>query len=236
MSDNTDKRTATQKIEDLEKVVTVLYQATTQIKSAVESLLPLQGDMALVKEALKLLNKKTEAIVQVAKSDSGITVESVSSLVTNMNVQDLKEQVAGYLANGHLVAADTVASDSYIVCEELNKDGSIANPRVQFRVNSQDQETANALTGKKVGDVIDFGENRFSAKILEIYTVTEPKAPEAQAPAPETPAAEAQAPAAEAAPSAVAPAQDPLPAESPVQTFVPSDLSAAQAPAAAAGN
>ena len=46
------------------------------------------GDMALVKDALKLLNKKAEAIVQVAKPESGISEASVNALVTSMNVEE----------------------------------------------------------------------------------------------------------------------------------------------------
>ncbi len=171
-----DKRTATQRIEDLEKVVTMLYQATAQIKNATENLLKSQGDMVLVKDALKLLNKKVEAIVQVATPESGITVTSVSNLVVKMNVEDLTAQVAGYVSNGHLTPADEVAANSYLVCEEYNADGTLANPRIQFRLDSQTPETNASLTGKKVGDTVTFGENKFSAKILEIYTLAEPAA------------------------------------------------------------
>ena len=180
MTDNktaTDNRTATQKIEDLEKVVTILYQAVGQMKNATEHLLKSQGDMALVKDALKLLNKKTEAIIQVAKPETGITVASVSTLVIKMNVDDLTAQVAGHVASGNLVATDTVAADSYLVAEELNADGTLANPRIQFRLDSQEPATVELLKGKKVGDTISFGENKFSAKLLEIYSVVEPKAP-----------------------------------------------------------
>ena len=99
-----------------------------------------------------------------------------------------------------------------------------------------------ALKDKKAGDTVAFGENKFSAKILEIYAIVEPKAEE-------TPAAQAEAsPAAEAAPAAEVAPSDPateaasgpansaldLPAESPVPEFVPSDMGAGQA--AASGN
>lgn len=193
MSGNTDNRTATQKIEDLEKVVTMLYQATQQTITRVDALTTLQGDMSLVKDALKILNKKTEAIIQTASPETGITIASVSGLVIKMNVEDLTAQVASYVANGHLTAAEEVSDNSYLVAEELNQDGTVANPRIQFRLDSQDESTTAALKGKKAGDVISFGENRFSAKILEIYSIVEPKAPEAAAPAPEAPAQAAPA-------------------------------------------
>lgn len=243
MSEQADKRTATQKIEDLEKVVTMLFQNVAILKNATDSLMRSQGDMGLVKDALKLLNKKTEATILAAKPETGISIASVSALVVQMNVDELKAQVESYLKGGHLTLAEEVASDSYIVCEEYNRDGSLASPRTQFRVDSQDEATGAVLKGKKAGDMVDFGETKFPAKILEIYSIVEPKPTEEQsalntsaAPAPEvTPAAsdssdvsatEATAPATEAAPtaqdtplgSAASPGQplSALPAESPV--------------------
>ena len=225
MSENNDKRTATQKIEDLEKVVTVLYQNMAILKNGIDTLMRSQGDMGLVKDALKLLNKKTEATILAAKPETGISVASVSDLVVKMNVEELKAQVASYLSGGHLASAEEVAADSYIVCEEYNRDGSLASPRTQFRVDSQDEATQGALKGKKAGDTVDFGDTKFLAKTLEVYSITEPKSPEAQAD-PEAPAAESApsipdpAPAPEAAPSgSVASPGQPqaiLPAESPV--------------------
>lgn len=182
MSDNKDTRTATQKIEDLERVVTMLYTTVGALDKATKSLMGTQSDMALVRDALRLLNKKTEAIVQSATPESGITAESVSALVIKMNVEDLKAQVEEYLKRGNLVPADEVGPTSYLVCEESNADGTIANPRIQFRLDSQDEATQAALTGKKAGDSASFGEGKFSATILEVYTLVDNPAP---TPAPE---------------------------------------------------
>ena len=215
---STDNRTATQRIEDLEKVVTALYQATSQLQNVVGALQngtqAIQNDTVLIKEALKLINKRTEAIIQVAAPESGITDAVVSALVVKMNVADLTEQVKNYVAQGQMTATDTVAVDSYLVCEELDKEGNVVNPRIQFRLDGQDDNTRAALLGKKVGEVANFGEDRFSAKLLEIYTILPTKAETAPAAA-ETPAAEA-APA-ETAPAETAPAaptQEALPPES----------------------
>jgi hypothetical protein len=173
--------------------------------------------MALVKDALRLLNKKAEAIIQTAASETGITAAAVSDLVIKMNVEDLTAQVAGYVANGHLTPAEVVAADSYLVAEEFAADGTLANPRIQFRLDSQDKATQDALMGKKAGDSISFGGDKLSAKVLEIYSLVTPKAPEAPAAeaAPEAPAAEdegSDAPAADAndvAPAAEAAAEAP---------------------------
>jgi hypothetical protein len=214
MSDNTDKRTATQRIEDLEKVVTGLYNNMNEAFTALRSMQNVQSDLVVVKEALKIINKKVEAIVQVANESTGITVDSVSALVVKMNVEDLKAQVESYVNGGQLAPTDTVAADSYLVCEELTADGTVTNPRVQFRLDSQEKTTADLFLGKKAGDTVSFGENKLDAKVLEVYTLLPPKtetAPETAQSAPE-----AAQPAAEAAPAEAAPAQalQELPAES----------------------
>ncbi len=180
MSENTDKRTATQKIDDLEKVVTLLYQSLNQHKSVLEALQPLAKEVSVLKEVAKLLDRKTDAIVKVAKSETGIDVAAVKSQVEQWNIEDMKGQVAGHLTNGYLAPTDAVADDSYVVCEELAPDtGTVVNPRIQFRLDSQADETKNLLRGKKVGDTAKFGETKYDLKILEIYTLTTPKAPEA---------------------------------------------------------
>lgn len=212
---NTDNRTATQRIEDLEKVVTMLYQAAADSKNAVENLLRAQGDIGLIKEALKLLNKKTEAIIQVASLESGINFDSVKTVVVKMNVEDLTAQVAGYLAAGRLAPTDEVKADSYVVCEEYKADGTLENPRIQFRMDSQQPAESEALMGKKVGDTATFGDGKFTARILELYTLTEPKAPEAPQAAPAAETTPADAPVATEAASVAAEVPTEAPASAP---------------------
>src|ERR1700676_3224719 len=118
MAENKDTRTATQKIEDLEKMVVLLYQSNSELVAAVQNFQRFLGDMALVKDALKLLNRKAEAIVQAASEASGINPNSVSDLVIKMNVEDLKNQVQGYLASGQIEPTDSVTTTSFVVCEE----------------------------------------------------------------------------------------------------------------------
>lgn len=224
MSENTDKRTATQRIEDLESVVANIYQTMLQHKNVMEGLLGLKPELNMVKEALQLLNKKSEAIIQAATPETGITTNSVSDLVVKMNVLDLQAQVASYVQNGHLATAEQVAADSYLVCEESDESGVVVNPRIQFRLDTQDEAANTALAGKKVGDTVSFGEGKLNAKILEIYSITEPKTAEAaaaEATAAEAPATESTATAAPAETQAQslaspnAPAAE-LPTESPV--------------------
>lgn len=244
MSENNDNRTATQRIEDLEQVVTTIYQGVTEIMNSLNStgkrLSTLQEDMVLVKDVLKLLNKKSEAIIQAAKAETGITAASVTDLVVKMNVNDFKNQVAVYLQNNQIVAAETVTDQSFLVCEEINSKGEVVNPRLQFRIDTLEESVKNAFLGKKAGDLISFGGDKLDAKILEVYSLVTPPAPTSEAaPAPvqeatpeAAPAAAEQALAQESAPAAeTAPAEAPaapaadlyaLPTENPTPVFVPS--------------
>jgi uncharacterized coiled-coil protein SlyX len=251
-TNNRDNRTATQRIEDLEKVVSMFYQALAEIHNTIKGLPALQQDMALVRDALKLLNRKAEAIIQSASESSGINYPAVEAIVIKYNVEDLAKQVAGYVAGGQIRPTDTVLTTGFVVGEELNADGTLNNPRTQFRVDSVNETTRDALLGKKVGDLISFGEGKLDLRVLEVYDMTPAQAPTAETPATDAPAADAapaETQAAESAPDAApaeapaadptpAPAADPtpeaaapatelpaLPAETPIAEFVPSDLS-----------
>ncbi len=220
MSENVDKRTATQKIEDLERVVTALYQANEKITNAIQQLAAvgesLQNDNNLMKDALKLLNRKVEAIVQVAASGSSINPESVNAAAVKLTVNEMSDQVAGFVKNGHITSSEEVALNSYVVVEELTQDGVVVNPRVQFRLDSQPKEVQDPLLGKKVGELANFGEGRYDVRVLEVYSILPPKSEvPAEAP-PEAPAAPAEAAPAEVAAPEAPRTLDPLPAESPL--------------------
>ena len=238
MSENkADPRTATQRIEDLEKVLTVLYQDAQRHEEMIAGLSGMKNDMTLVKDALKLINKRTDAIIQSASSDSGITSASVDTLVIQMNVAELVQQTANYVTAGHLAPTDTIVDNTFVVCEEHNSDGKVINPRIQFKLDTQDPATQESLKGKKAGDTVSFGENKFTVKVLEVYSLLDPNAPKAADPAPEAPAPDnstgsteptttaettPEAPAEQAAPAAATEA-NPLPPETPVVQFVPSE-------------
>lgn len=205
--ENTDKRNATQRIEDLERVVTQLYQAATQLQQVTKASLDTQQaqsqDLVLVKEALKLIDRKTKAIIQTASATSGITEDAVRDLVLAMNVEEMAEQVKTYLANDNITPSETVTANSFCVCEEYEND-KLANPRIQFRLDSQGKETTEALLGKKAGDRVDFGADKFGVKILEVYELVAPKA---ETPVETAPPVEAPAP---AAPANEVPAENPI--------------------------
>jgi hypothetical protein len=179
MSDNTDKRTATQKIEDLEKVVTMLCQTVFQLQNTNKALTQLQSDVGLLKHSTKLLDRKLDGVITSASSESGITLDSVKAFMIDASIKELKDQVANHLKNGELLPANEITANGFCVCEEYGTDGAVTDPRVQFRLDSQKKETVDALLGKKPGDLVTFGDNTFSVKILEVYALPPTPSPDA---------------------------------------------------------
>ena len=170
-----DNRTATQRLEALEQVCGALYNTIQELIRANDRIAPLVADVPTLKEAAKLLNKRVEALVSVADASSGISAETVSAKMVEMNVSELKDQIGAWVTNGALVANETGAdSESFVVAEETTVDGTVANPRVQFPMRSQSTEIQANILGKKVGDKVDLGAEKLGLTILELYTITPP--------------------------------------------------------------
>lgn len=176
MSENkTDTRTATQRLDDLEKIAQALYNTVNELINANDKIAPLVADVPVMKQAIGLLNKRIEAVVSTANEASGITAEAVSAKMVEMNVVDLKDQIAGWLSTGALVPVDTIDDNSFVVAEEVDATGTVVNPRTQFPMSSQSSpDVRNALAGAKVGANITIGEDKLQLNILEIYSISEP--------------------------------------------------------------
>lgn len=170
-----DNRTASQRLDDVEKVAASLYSAIQQLVRVNDNIAKLVNDIPLLKEAAKLLNKRIDAVVTTANETTGINLNSVASKMIEMNVQELKEQVTTWELNGDLSPAETVTEKSFVVAEELTAEGTVANPRVQFPFASQNEDVGSKILGKKAGDTAEFGEGKFRLRLLEVYQINEPK-------------------------------------------------------------
>ena len=206
MSEET-KKTATERLEDLEG-------SMAQVGQALSSLDPVIRDVAGIKEALKLLNNKLEAVIKAINAGSPLTEETLNTLMTAANEKELADKVTAMVASGLLTASDTVTNDSFVVINEADAAGKIVNPRMQFLVSAlQMEEVRTKLGGAKVGDNIPVGDKGASINVLESYTIVIPKAPEAAAPETSSDAtASASAETATSTPDAATPAADSAPA------------------------
>jgi hypothetical protein len=184
-----DKRTATQRIEDLERALMSLYQTADNMAR----------DLMTIKDALKILGNKTDAVVKALIRDgSKISDDIISSIMIENNVAELNEKVATLVAQGILTPSEEIVESSFVVGRDIGQDGKVVNPRIQFAYSGISPEVREKLRGAKPGQVIEFAADKNKFEVLEVYTIGTPGAPQE-----ETPVAseEQSAPAEEAASS-----------------------------------
>lgn len=195
-----DNRSASQKIQDLEKAMMQVYQAVDAMAR----------DLGVIKDAIKLLNNKVDSIVKISAKGEVVNDEVITKMMIENNCEELKQKVTVMQAQGILAPQEQIGADSFVVGSELNDEGETVNPRLQFALYALSPELQEKLTGAKVGDTLTLQEGKLRFKVLESYQIQQPKAAE------EPVEAQAEALKAEAAPVEAAPAAEGMaPAQAP---------------------
>lgn len=167
--EQTDKRTATQKIDDLERGLMAIYQTADNMAR----------DVMVIKDALKLLGNKVDSTMKASVAGEPLTDEVVSKYMILNNVAELKAKVDNLIARGTLVPQDTITENSFVVGEDVDDQGEMKSPRLQF-VLAQigNPEFQAKFLGAQVGQTLDLEEGKNKFKVTEIYDIQNPKAPE----------------------------------------------------------
>lgn len=171
-----DKRTVSQKIEDLENAMINAYQMMNNMAA----------DIQATKEGSNLIGMKTQAIVNLLDSGSAVNDSAVVAGVQALRAQRMADDIAGLVKQGVITPTDTVAERTLVVGRDLAKDGSgdVVNPRLQFVVaNLEDADTKAKFLGAKVGDILVFSAEKNQFEIQEAYTIGRAAGEEAPAPA-----------------------------------------------------
>ena len=179
-----DKRTASQRIDDMERGLMALYQTADNMAR----------DMGTIKEAIKLLGNKLDSVVKASERGEALNDEVIARIMVENNVEELKEKVTNLVNQGVLVAAEEVGPNSFVVGREIAEDGSIANPRMQFVVSALQGEVKDKFPGSKVGQTLELQEGKWKFEIQEVYNIQTPEQ-QASAPAESAPAESEEAPA-----------------------------------------
>lgn len=192
-----DNRSASQKISDLENALMSLYQTADNMAR----------DVMTLKEAIKLLGNKVDSIVKASSSGEAINDAVISRIMVENNCEELANKVKTMVAQGVLASQEQVAEDSFVVGEEVNEQGEIANPRLQFALYALQQDLRDKFIGAKAGDLLSLQEGKLKFRVSEVYQIQQPKAAEEPTEEATTAPAEAtqEAPAQEAAPAEAAP-------------------------------
>lgn len=165
----TEKRTATQRIEDLEQGFMSLYQTVDNMAR----------DLMTIKEAIKLLGNKLDSVVKASTRGLTLSDDVIASIMVENNVEELKTKVTNFVNQGMLVPTEEVTNNSFVVGRELSDDGTVQNPRMQFVVSALSEDVRSKFPGAKVGQILDLQEGKWKFEILEIYSIETPKTPEA---------------------------------------------------------
>lgn len=183
---NQDKRTASQRIDDMERGLMALYQTADNMAR----------DMGTIKEAIKLLGNKVDSIVKVLQRGEALNDEAIAKVMVENNVNELKEKVDNLISQGILAAAEEATANSFVVGREIDEKGEVANPRMQFVVQALAENIKAKFVGAKAGQTLELEEGKWKFEVQEIYSIQTPQAEVAPEAKPETPAEDAK-PAAE---------------------------------------
>jgi hypothetical protein len=200
MANLTDKRTASQRIEDLERAVMSIFQVSNNMSR----------ENSMIKDALQLLGSRVTALIQVLAGGQVVSEDSVDLVMKINQIGVLKEKVKNLIDQGFLEATDSIVEGTFVIGTENEPDqadgtpGKVVHPRLQFTLASMEKDIQAKLTGAKVGSVVTFKENALVFKVEEIYKIVAPTPPSTVVPNPEnaptetTPTVDASAPAAPA--------------------------------------
>jgi bisphosphoglycerate-dependent phosphoglycerate mutase len=157
--------TAAQRIEMMETT-------TSTLKRMIEVI---AEEMDKIQQAQIALAKRLEATLKVAGEDGGLNEDRVNEFVVNQQVKEYKEKVDLLISQGVMMATEKIGDNSFVVGKELTKEGEVVSPRTQASTRSLPEEVAKALFGKKVGDLVSFGDEKLAFQIDEVYDIASPK-------------------------------------------------------------
>lgn len=165
------KKTASQRIDDLERGLMSLYQAADNMAR----------DMGTIKEAIKLLGNKLDAVVKASERGESLNDTVIAKIMVENNVEELRSKVLDLVNKGVLASTEEVQLNSFVVGRELSEDGAVQNPRMQFVVAQLQENVRNKFPGSKVGQILDLEEGKWKFEVQEIYNIQTPEQMQQQA-------------------------------------------------------
>ncbi len=136
----------------------------------------LADEIDRLRSQLVAVNKRLNASIKAAE-DGGISGEAVNKIILGENMKELEAKVDFLKEQGVLVKNDEaeISDKQFVVGRELDNEGNVTNPRVQFSVGSVDPELKKQLYGKKLGAVVAYSETEDSLEVTEVYDIVDPK-------------------------------------------------------------
>jgi hypothetical protein len=166
------KRSASERLADLEVAVSHLYQLSDSFIK----------DMTMFKKTLGLLNSKVSAITKASLAGEEPNDDVLNRIMMESEVADLEQRTKVMVEQGFLVPNEGIEDNSFVAGKEMDSNDIVTNPRIQFVFSTLKPEFKEKLVGKKPGEVVLLQEN-VKFQVLESYLIQQPQP---VAPAPET--------------------------------------------------
>jgi len=161
------KLTAAQRIEGLEGMIQSQSQNMEFLAQEINSL----------RQTMTALARRINATIKAGEA-GGVSNEVVNKLLVDENVEELKGKVNFLIEQKVLEETkdQTIGERSFVVGRELDEEKNVVNPRMQFALASLTEEAKKAVTGKKLGDIIEnFSGDGLVLEITEVYKIAEEK-------------------------------------------------------------
>lgn len=136
----------------------------------------LADEIDRLRQTVVALNKRLNASIQAAEGGD-LTNDSVNKIIVSENSKELENKISFLVEQGVLVRNDEmeISEKTFVVGREIDTQGNITNPRVQFAVNSVDAAVKAKLLSKKAGEVVSYSEQEDSLEITEVYEIVDPQ-------------------------------------------------------------
>ena len=101
----------------------------------------------ILKDALQLLHEKLESVIVLSNEGKSLSNNNINEKVVMLKEQALKDRVDDLVNAKQITAAEEVTDNSLVVARELNKNGTVENPRIQFLTSRLVEELQNKFIG-----------------------------------------------------------------------------------------
>jgi hypothetical protein len=150
------------------------------IESQQKSILMLSEEIDKNRELVLGVARRLNTAITVAEN-SPLTHENVNKEIVNQNVKNLESSVNLMIDEKVITKKDSdgqITDTDFVVGREVNDNGQVVNPRLQFSIVQVSQlengeELVKLYLGKKVGDIIKKEGDASGIEILEVYSINE---------------------------------------------------------------
>ena len=167
---NTKKPSAGERLSALERMLVPTVKRTGELEMLMFNI---SKENEILKDALQLLNDKQLAVISLANEGLALSDHNINEKIVKLKELDLKKRLELLVIEGHIEASNIITNNSFIVARELNKDGTVNNPRIQFMTARLIEDLQEKFLGKKIGDLLKGEENKLDMEIMEVYSFIE---------------------------------------------------------------